>query len=40
MDVETRAVRGRSLLETPFGVYVVEPVVVAFRGVRLAESVV
>jgi len=36
--VETRAVRRRSLPETPFGVYVVELVVVAFRGVRLAES--
>jgi hypothetical protein len=36
--VETKDMRGRSLPETPFGVHVMEPVVVAFRGVRPAES--
>jgi hypothetical protein len=32
--VEARAAGGRLLLETPFGVYAVEPVVVAARGVH------
>jgi hypothetical protein len=38
MRVETKAMRGRLLLETPFGVYAVEPMVVAFCGVRPAEK--
>ena len=38
--VETKAMRGRLLLETPFGVYVVEPVVVAFAASDRRRKVV